>query len=78
MQRLIDAGQKLSEIPAARRNPAPNTLDYNLRTSEDRNTAIYKAYQSGRNTLKQLGDYFTLHYSTVSGIVNHHKSKTCP
>jgi putative transposase len=67
MQRLIDEGQGLSEIPADRRNPAPNTLDHDLWTSEDRNKAIYKAYQSRRYTLKQLGDYFTLHYSAVAG-----------
>jgi hypothetical protein len=76
MQRLIDKGQKLSEIPAARRNPAPNTLDYDLWTSEDRNTAIYKAYQSGRYTLKQIANYVGWHYLTVSGIINNHKSKT--
>ena len=76
MQRLIDEDQELSEVPAAQRKPTPDTLDYYLATCEDRNSAIGKAYQSGGYTLKQLGDYFTLHYSTVSGIVNHHKSKT--
>jgi hypothetical protein len=76
MQRLIDEGQQLSEIPSAQRKPTPDTLDYYLATSEDRNTAICKAYQSGGYTLKQLCDYFTLHCSTVSGIVNHNKSKT--
>jgi len=76
MQRLIDEDQELSEIPSAQRKPIPDTLDNYLASSQDRNTAICKAYQSGGYTLKQLGDYFTLHYSTVSGIVNHHKSKT--
>jgi putative transposase len=76
MQHLIDEDQELSEIPSAQIKPTPDTLDYYLATSEDRNTAICKAYQSGGYTLKELGDYFTLHYSTVSGIVNHHKSKT--
>jgi len=37
---------------------------------------IIEAYQSGGYTLKQIGDHFGLHYSTVSGIVRHHKSKT--
>jgi hypothetical protein len=41
-----------------------------------RNEAIIKAHQSGDYTLKQIGDHFGLHYSTVSGIVRHHKSKT--
>jgi putative transposase len=76
MQRLIDEDQELSEVPEAQRKPTPDTLDYYLATCEDRNSAICKAYQSGGYTLKQLGDYFNLHYSTVSGIVNYHKSKT--
>jgi putative transposase len=76
MQRFIDEDQELGEIPSAQRKSVPDTLDDYLATSEDRNTAICKAYQSGGYTLKQLGDYFALQYSTVRGIVNHHKSKT--
>jgi putative transposase len=68
MQHLIDKDQQLSEIPAAKRKPTPDTLDYYLANSEDRNTAICNAYQSGGYTLKQLANYFTLHYSTVSEI----------
>jgi putative transposase len=78
MQSLINEGQGLREIPSAQRKSVPGTLDDYLATSEVRNTAICKAYQGGGYTLKQLGDYFTPHYSTVSGIVNNHKSKTCP
>jgi REP element-mobilizing transposase RayT len=76
MQRLIDEDKELSEIPSAQRKPTAATLGEYLATSPDRNTAICKAYQSGGYTLKALGDYFTLHYSTVSGIVKNHKSKT--
>jgi len=76
LQSLIDEDQALSEIPSAQRKPTPDTLDHYLATSQDRNTAICKAYQSGGYTLKEIGDYFALHYSTVSGIVNDHKSKT--
>jgi putative transposase len=76
VQRLIDEGQELSEFPSAQRKPVHDTLDNYLASSQDRDTAICKAYQSGGYTLKGLGYYFTLHSSTVSGIVNHHKSKT--
>jgi len=51
-------------------------IDNYLASNQNHDTAICKAYQSGGYTLKELGDYFTLHYSTVSGIDNHHKSKT--
>ena len=67
MQRLIHENQKLSEIPSAQRKPTPDTLDYYLATSEDRNTAICKAYQSGGYTQKQIANYVGLHYSTVAG-----------
>jgi len=38
-----------------------------------RNDAIISAYKSGGYTLKEVRDYFNLHYSTVSGIVKNHK-----
>jgi hypothetical protein len=37
-----------------------------------------QAYQSGGYTLKEIGQYYQLHYSTVSGIIRNHKSKPCP
>ncbi len=43
-----------------------------------RNEAIISAYAGGGYSLKEIGDYFDLHYSTVSGIIKNHKSKTCP
>jgi len=76
MQALIDGDKKLSEIPISQRRPKPKKMKYYAASSADRNTAIVRAYQSGGYTLKQVGDYFGLHYSTVSGIVNNHKSKT--
>ncbi|MCF7980719.1 MAG: transposase [Pseudomonadales bacterium] len=78
MQRLIDGTMELSEIPSSQRRPIPRSLnDYEL-SSPDRNSAIINAYGSGGYTLKEIADYFGLHYSTVSGIIKHHKSKTWP
>ena len=37
--------------------------------SDSRNEAMLNAYLSGRYTLKEIGDYFGLHYSRVSRIV---------
>ena len=76
MQALIDEDKEMSEVPSSQRRPIPQNLDYYEASNTDRNSAIKQAYQSGGYTLKQLGDYFGLHYSTVSGIVNQHKSKT--
>ncbi len=72
MQSLIDSDKELSEIPMSQRRPKPKQLS-EYEADDDRNTAITKAYQSGGYTLKQIGDYFGLHYSSVSGIVNNQK-----
>ena len=45
-------------------------------TANSRNDAIHRAYESGGFTMKEIGDFFGLHYSTVSGIVTDQKSKT--
>ena len=76
MQALIDGDKELSEIPSSQRRPAPKPLAEYKNASEDRNTAIISAYKSGGYTLKEIGDYFGLHYSSVSGIIRNHKSKT--
>ena len=38
--------------------------------------SITNAYRSGGYTLKEIGNHFGLHYSTVSGIIKNQKSKT--
>ena len=76
MQMLIDGAKDLDEVPSSQRRAMPKTLsDYEL-MAKTRNRAICMAYKSGGYTLKEIGDYFNLHYSTVSGIVRDHKSKT--
>ena len=74
MQSLVDGEKELSEVPSSQMRPLPKTLDYYEKQSNDRNSAIISGYRSGGYTLKELGDYFGLHYSTVSGIIKNHKS----
>jgi len=76
MQLLIDGDKELSEVPLSQRRPVPKDLSSYEKKYLDRNTAIVAAYQSGGYTLKAIGEYFNLHYSTVSGILKNHKSKT--
>ena len=45
------------------------------RNIKDRNTAISKAYETGGYSLKEIGDYYDLHYSWVSRIAKT-KNKT--
>lgn len=76
MQRLIDVDKELSEIPSSQRRAVPKELTYYAEKHKTRNEAITSAYASGGYSLKEVGDYFELHYSTVSGIIKNHKSKT--
>ena len=76
IQTHIGTDQQLSEIPASQRRPIPKNLGHYEQHNQTRNDAIVEAYRSGGYTLKQIGDHFGLHYSTVSGIVRCHKSKT--
>ncbi len=76
MQSLLDDDKELSEIPASQRRPAPKPLSHYETRNSRRNDAIVEAYASGGYTLKDIGEHFELHYSTVSGIIRNHKSKT--
>ncbi len=75
MQSLIDGDMDLSEIPSSQRRLSKPISEY-AGASKSRNEAIVSAYRSGGHTLRDIGQYFGLHYSTVSGIVQRHKSKT--
>ncbi len=76
MQGLIEGNKDLSEVPASQRRPKPLTLrEYEL-NAPGRDCAIYSAYRSGGYTLKEIGDYFGLHYARVSRIVKVAKGKT--
>lgn len=77
LQGMLDVEKDLSEVPASQRR-VQKPIDYYVASSKNRNEAIVSAYRSGAYTLSEIGDYFGLHYSTVSGIVNGQKSKTCP
>ncbi|WP_372882325.1 transposase [Psychromonas sp.] len=59
----------LEEIPLKQRRSSPLTLQQYQAQSTSRNEAIMLAYKSGGYTLKEIGEYFGLHYSRVSRVV---------
>ncbi len=66
----IDNKKDMREIPKIQRSvPIQQYVD----SSNSREAAISKAYLSGDYTLKQLADYFSLHYSTLSRIVKEYE-----
>ena len=59
----------LSEVPSSQKRQVAKPLTYYEKKYKDRNTAISKTYESGGYSLKEIGDYYNLHYSWVSRIV---------
>jgi len=76
MNALIDGDKDLSEIPSSQRRALPKQLKEYEAMAKSRNEAICNAYKSGGYSLKEIGDYFGLHYATVSRIVKEAKYKT--
>ncbi len=76
MQAKIEADQELSEIPLSQRRPMPKPLDWYEKSGTTRDDAVKLAYASGGYSMKEIGDYFGLHYSRVSRIIAKAKGKT--
>jgi putative transposase len=69
MREKIEQAKDLSEVPIAQRRPNPASIKQYEKKAASQNIAIHDAYTSGGYTLKEIGDHFDLHYSTVSGII---------
>ena len=77
MQAKIGEDRELSEIPVTQYRSPPKTLNHYEELAQSRNEAIKLAYTSGCYSMKEIGDYFGLHYSRVSRILAEMaKSKT--
>lgn len=72
----LDSSEMLSEIPTTQRRPVARPLEDIVKSSPDRNAAIRAAHASGSYSMREIGDYFGLHYSRVSRIVRGARGKT--
>ena len=69
VKKHIPDDKDLSEIPQIQKKPVAKPLmDFKMKY-KSRDKAIVKAFESGGYSMKEIGDYFGLHYSTVSRIV---------
>lgn len=67
-----DKLDKLSEISKAQRRPMAGDLaDYREKYSRDE--AMARGYASGAYTMKEIGDFFGVHYMTVSRAIEKHE-----
>jgi REP element-mobilizing transposase RayT len=69
VRRQLPKHRDLREIPQAQRRPPAKPLPEYVRDYPRRNEAIVAAYRSGGYTLQDIGDFFGIHYSRVSKIV---------
>jgi len=68
-QKQIHQKETLNDVPRLQKRELPKPLEYYENKYRNQKKAIVKAYLSGGYTLKEIGDYFGKHYSTISRIV---------
>ena len=66
----IPKDRDLRELPQARQRPPAKSLADYVRENPERNDSIVAAYRSGGYTLRDIGDFFSLHYSRISKIIH--------
>lgn len=71
MQELLGEKQEIKEVPKAQRYPGRPSLEnlfsgQKVADRKKRNSTIQKAHYSYGYTLKEIGDYLGVHYTTVS------------
>ena len=69
VRKHIPKDKDLSEISQSQKRPCAKPLKEISEQSNNRNEAIIKAFASGGYSMKEIGEYFAIHYSTVSRIV---------
>jgi len=67
--------EDLREIPKQQRSKVKKTLVWYEERYRDKYEAMVRAYQSGLYSLKEIADYYGVHYSTVSRAVKRSESK---
>ena len=62
--------EELAKIKRLERMPMVKDISSYFPRSKTRNVGIVNAFKSGNFTLKEIGDNYGVHYSTVSWVVN--------
>jgi hypothetical protein len=69
MQRKVEGNRRLSEIPRTQRRAVARPLAWFFNEQEDRDRAVLAAFRSGGYSMREIGEYIGLHYSTISRII---------
>lgn len=65
----IPSDKDLSDISSSQKRPTAKSLAHYHKKYKIRNEAICAAFDSGGYSMKDIGDFFELHYSRISQIV---------
>lgn len=72
----IDQEKDLSEIPKSQRKPEAKELEWYEKQTKRRDEAIKLSFDSGGYSMKQIAEYYGLHYSRISKILKKARVKT--
>ena len=64
------SNKDVAEVPKIQKRAVPKTLREYDNLAKNRNESIVMAYRSGGYTLKDIGGFYDLHYSTISRIIH--------
>jgi REP element-mobilizing transposase RayT len=74
-----ESKNNMQEVPREQQLGLSMTIDEifqeNMRKGTSRNKIIYEVYHSNNFTMKEIGDYLGLHYTTISRIINKYEKK---
>ncbi len=70
VQRLSGNDDAIPEVPRVQTRPAAASIERIADETKNPQQAMKRAYASGYYTLKDIADFFGVHYSTVSRAVN--------
>ena len=76
MDDKIVKDKELSEIPSSQRRGVPMSLADIDEQENNRDMAIAKAYLGGGYSMKEIAEFYGVHYSTVSRAVKSARCKT--
>ncbi len=76
---ILGKAEMIKEVPKYQRYVARPKIEEIIKGEgkEARDVSIYNAHIKHDYTLKEIADYFNLHYSTISKVVKNIESKNC-
>ena len=68
-EKVLKEKVSLDEIPLLQKRKIAKPIDFYQNKYKDEGQAIYQTYLSGSYTLKEIGEHYGKHYTTISRIV---------